>query len=183
MSIRAPTRSRSAISFGTRAVGTTRSTTLSTSSRRLSARNRRRVGYCLLGPVIEKVSGQTYEHFVKRQILAPIGAYHTALGDVRRTLPGDVNYYPPRPLVHSSYPDVHRLVSPPYAIPLSSFMSDGGLVSTTIDLLRFLTNLNGTRGTRLLAGETSGAGDFNAVPAPGEGWQWGFEGELTGTRT
>ena len=41
-------------------------------------------GYCVLGRVIEKVSGQTYPAYVRKSIFAPLGAHSVELG---RSLP------------------------------------------------------------------------------------------------
>src|SRR5260370_23744350 len=52
-------------------------------------------GYCLLGRVIEKASGQSYEDYVRKEVLAPLGIHRMRLG---KTLPagrakGEVIYY------------------------------------------------------------------------------------------
>jgi CubicO group peptidase (beta-lactamase class C family) len=54
-------------------------------------------GYCLLGRIIAKVSGQNYEAYVKKEVLAPLGITTMKLG---RTLlehraKGEVKYYGP----------------------------------------------------------------------------------------
>src|SRR5207302_1075124 len=52
-------------------------------------------GYCLLGRVIEKVTGERYEDYVKKEVLAPLGIGRMRQG---RTLlkdraPDEVKYY------------------------------------------------------------------------------------------
>jgi CubicO group peptidase (beta-lactamase class C family) len=37
-------------------------------------------GYCILGCVIEKVSGQNYETYVREEVLAPLGISTMRLG-------------------------------------------------------------------------------------------------------
>ena len=37
-------------------------------------------GYCLLGRIIEKVSGQSYDQFVKQNVLGPSGVTEMAIG-------------------------------------------------------------------------------------------------------
>jgi N-acyl-D-amino-acid deacylase len=37
-------------------------------------------GYCLLGRVIEKVSGQSYEQYVRKEVLAPLGIHDMRVG-------------------------------------------------------------------------------------------------------
>ena len=45
-------------------------------------------GYCLLGRVIEKVSGSDYEEYIKKEVLAPLGIERMRLG---KTLPSASN--------------------------------------------------------------------------------------------
>jgi len=49
-------------------------------------------GYCLLGRVIEKVSGQSYETFVRENVLKPCGAEGMSIGKGER----EVRYYSER---------------------------------------------------------------------------------------
>ncbi len=52
-------------------------------------------GYCLLGRVIEKVSGQPYGEYVEKQILAPLGIKYMKLGKTLLSdrARGEVKYY------------------------------------------------------------------------------------------
>src|SRR5882762_2994830 len=54
-------------------------------------------GYCVLGRLIEKISGQRYDDYVKDHVLRPLGITRMQLG---HTLPGEradgeVTYYEP----------------------------------------------------------------------------------------
>jgi CubicO group peptidase (beta-lactamase class C family) len=49
-------------------------------------------GYCVLGRIIEKVSGQPYETFVQENVLRPLGATQTRLGKTLERAAGEVNY-------------------------------------------------------------------------------------------
>jgi CubicO group peptidase (beta-lactamase class C family) len=99
-------------------------------------------GYCLLGRVIEKVSGQTYEGYVRKEVLAPLGIHTMRLG---ATLPeqrvrGEVTYHVPkkdrRPAVMG--PHVGELVPTPYgAWCLESMDAHGGWLASAPDLVRF----------------------------------------------
>ncbi|HWW77870.1 MAG TPA: serine hydrolase domain-containing protein, partial [Pyrinomonadaceae bacterium] len=50
-------------------------------------------GYILLGALIEKVSGQTYEQFLQRNIFEPLGMAHTFYGSAARVIPRRVPGY------------------------------------------------------------------------------------------
>jgi len=50
-------------------------------------------GYVLLGAIIEKVSGQSYEEFLRRQIFEPLGMKHTYYGSASRLIPRRVPGY------------------------------------------------------------------------------------------
>jgi D-alanyl-D-alanine carboxypeptidase len=45
------------------------------------------LGYLLLGIVVERVSGRTYEDYLRDEVLAPAGARSVALCDARRVIP------------------------------------------------------------------------------------------------
>src|ERR1051325_3843856 len=49
-------------------------------------------GYCILGRVIEKVTGKTYEAAVKKHVFEPIGVKHTQLGRTLTTAKNEVKY-------------------------------------------------------------------------------------------
>jgi CubicO group peptidase (beta-lactamase class C family) len=51
--------------------------------------------YILLGAVIEKVSGQSYEDFVEQEIFAPLGMKHSLYGHYEELVPGRVEGYEP----------------------------------------------------------------------------------------
>ena len=50
-------------------------------------------GYVLLGAIIEKVSGKTYEDFVEQEIFAPLGMKHTFYNHNEELVPGRVQGY------------------------------------------------------------------------------------------
>ncbi len=50
-------------------------------------------GYVLLGAIIEKVSGQTYEQFLRKNIFEPLGMTHTFYGSATRLIPRRVPGY------------------------------------------------------------------------------------------
>jgi N-acyl-D-amino-acid deacylase len=99
-------------------------------------------GYCVLGRVMEKISRQSYETYVRENVLAPMGIRRMQIG---KTLPagraaGEVRYY-----------DEHRRTGPavigeeigkPVPLPygawhLEAMDAHGGWIASAIDLVRF----------------------------------------------
>jgi N-acyl-D-amino-acid deacylase len=96
-------------------------------------------GYCLLGRVIERATGNAYEAHLQRSVLAPLGITRMRLG---KTLPaqraaGEVAYDDPRtgPAVMGA---VGARVPQPYgAWSLEAMDSHGGWLASAVDLVRF----------------------------------------------
>ena len=104
-------------------------------------------GYCVLGRLIEKVSGMSYGAYVQRYVLVPAGIKdmrlgRTALGDAT---PGEVHYYQPNePDVPSVYPAGPGRVPYCYGgFNLEAMDSHGGWLASAVDLARFATKVDG----------------------------------------
>lgn len=84
-------------------------------------------GYVLLGAILEKVSGQTYEHFLQRRIFEPLGMKQTFYDDPERIIPRRVAGYEKNEdgFVNAAYLSMTQ----PYAA--------GALASTVDDLARW----------------------------------------------
>ncbi|NOK65406.1 MAG: hypothetical protein GFH25_541180n371 [Chloroflexi bacterium AL-N10] len=112
-------------------------------------------GYTLLGRIIERVSGQSYDDYVRRQIFTPLNINNTLLtGNLySERHPNEVTYYEPtNPMTFSrlGFADSHPLrmlclsehadiVPGPYGgYNLPPMDSHGGWVSTAPDLVRLL---------------------------------------------
>ena len=107
-------------------------------------------GYDILGRVIERVSGMPYETFVRTRVLQPAGAGRTRLGRTRLSdaLPDEVKYYWTGvglnwPMVPSVFPGEGTVPSNYGGFYLEALDSHGGWVSSAVDLLRFLTAVDG----------------------------------------
>lgn len=90
-------------------------------------------GYCVLGRVIEAVTGQTYEDYVRQNILdGPCGAQSMLIGGntLAQQQPDEVVYY------GISGED-------PYGMQVSRMDSHGGWVGTATDYLRFMVRDDG----------------------------------------
>jgi CubicO group peptidase (beta-lactamase class C family) len=99
-------------------------------------------GFCILGRVIEKITGQSYVDYVQANILNPLGITDMHLGYnlLSNQLPHEVNYYdyPGAPLAYSVY-DNSTLVPWPYGGFNIEFMdSHGGWVASSQDLVKLV---------------------------------------------
>jgi N-acyl-D-amino-acid deacylase len=163
-------------------------------------------GYCVLGRVIEKVTGERYEDFVRSRILRPAGVTSMRLGRTRLEdrAPGEVRYYgfPGSGLAPSVFPSGPARVPLPYGgFYIEAMDSHGGWLASATDLARFIAALDGQpHHPRILSPRS--VEEMTARPAPplwvgtdnwyGMGWQvrtaeggtnWWHTGSLDGTTT
>ncbi len=109
-------------------------------------------GYCLLGRVIEKVTGQPYERFVREAVLAPAGIKRTRLGRRVERAEGEVRYY------------IKNDDGAPEGVNLEAMDSHGGWISSAVDLARFAAALDDPRRSPLL--KPSSFATMYAPPPP-----------------
>jgi CubicO group peptidase (beta-lactamase class C family) len=90
-------------------------------------------GYCILGRVIEKITGQTYENFVQQSVLAPCGItdMRIAGNSYRDRAPNEVEY-------------LGQYGENPYNMNVRRMDSHGGWIATPNDLAKFTAHLGGT---------------------------------------
>jgi CubicO group peptidase (beta-lactamase class C family) len=110
-------------------------------------------GYAILGRVIERLSGMPYEEYVRARVLQPAGANRTRLGRTRLgdALADEVRYYLPgepgmglaAPLVPSVFPGEGTVPVNYGGFYVEAMDSHGGWVSSTVDLLRFMSAVDG----------------------------------------
>jgi N-acyl-D-amino-acid deacylase len=159
-------------------------------------------GYCILGRVIEKTSHESYEHYVRTHVLAPLGIHDMRLG---RSLPEfraerEVKYYP-RGSSNSVFPPNpgKRVPSAYGGWNLEAMDSHGGWIASAPDLVRFACAFDRPDHSHILSAESIGqtfarpAHEAGAVYY-GFGWQirhvdsrggintW-HNGQLDGTST
>jgi CubicO group peptidase (beta-lactamase class C family) len=105
-------------------------------------------GYCLLGRIIEKVSGEGYDEYVKTTVLSPAGAVGMRLGrslEADRAA-GEVRYYdyPGAPAALSVFTTGSETVPWPYGgFAIEAMDAHGGWLASAADLLRFLLAVDG----------------------------------------
>ncbi|HRI15798.1 MAG TPA: serine hydrolase domain-containing protein, partial [Verrucomicrobiota bacterium] len=84
-------------------------------------------GYCVLGRVIEQVSGERYPQFVRQQVMQRAGIHDMRIA-TRQPAPNEVHYY-------------GQSGENPYGFNISRMDSHGGWISTATDMARFLACL------------------------------------------
>ncbi len=112
-------------------------------------------GYCLLGRVIEKVSGKNYESHVREDVLAPLGIRRPRSGRSLKEgrAPGEVAYHAKG---DATGPAVMGAVGIP--VPwqyggwcLESMDAHGGWIASAVDLARFAAALDSSARSRILS--------------------------------
>jgi CubicO group peptidase (beta-lactamase class C family) len=116
-------------------------------------------GFCVLGRVIERVSGLSYESYVKNAVLSRCGISRMQIGAETQTAKAshEVTYYG----------------SSPYSLLTHRMDAHGGWIATPIDLLRMMVRVDGftARADILSPGdETSMYTGSSVNPGYGLGW-------------
>ena len=93
------------------------------------------LGYCILGRVIEKITGMEYEDYMQQQVAERAGAYTVQVGSDSKAkrLPNEVVYYVPSG--YNAYNKTMRRLD-----------SCGGLIASTDDLVRVCSAIDGLNG-------------------------------------
>jgi CubicO group peptidase (beta-lactamase class C family) len=100
-------------------------------------------GYCVLGRVIEQVSGQPYADYVQANVLAPCGiqGMQIAQNSERKRATNEVIYY-------------GQYSEDPYKINVTRMDSHGGWIATPAGLVQFLDHLGSPNFPSLLKPDT-----------------------------
>ncbi len=136
-------------------------------------------GFCILGRVIERVTGVRYADYVREQILKPcdIDGMQIAGNTAGKHLPDEVRYY-------------DQEGGDPYGMNVSRLDSAGGWVATPSEIVRFATRVDGFSSDRnILKPETirSMTTGTAANPHYAKGWEvneqgrWWHIGDLPGS--
>jgi CubicO group peptidase (beta-lactamase class C family) len=144
-------------------------------------------GYCVLGRVIEQVTGQPYAAYVQANILAPCGisTMQIAANKESQRASNEVVYY-------------GQYSEEPYKINITRMDSDGGWIASSTELVQFLNHVAGAPGIPALLKPatiqtmTTPAAAYPQGPARyARGWMvsgngagnWWHNGSLPGTTT
>jgi len=122
-------------------------------------------GYCILGRVIEKISGMKYDAYVRKEILKPSGITKMQTGGntLAQRLPNEVKYY------QAEYD--------PYSMNISRMDAHGGWVASATDLAKLLVRIDRNPAKPdLIKAELLNKAYFGYE-------NWVFNGSLPGTST
>jgi N-acyl-D-amino-acid deacylase len=116
-------------------------------------------GYCVLGRIIEAVTGKPYHEAVRERILTPLGIRSMQLGKnlLKDRAVGEVKYYDrsQRTGRAISGPKIGAEVPLPYGVECIETMdANGGWIASTVDLLRFAVALDDWKRCRILSEAT-----------------------------
>jgi N-acyl-D-amino-acid deacylase len=115
-------------------------------------------GYCLLGRVIERVTGRPYEAHVRERVLEPLGIRSMRVGRTQPALRAsrEVRYYTPHGETGPSvFPGAGAEVPLPYgAFHLEAMDAHGGWIASATDLVRFAASLDFPGRRRFLTEES-----------------------------
>lgn len=106
-------------------------------------------GYCVAGKIIEKISALSYESYLKKQLLEPIGIKRMELGRNRYTekFPQEVRYYTHEKSEKklSAYGTGDSVSRTYEATHLEALAAAGGWIATPADLLRLVNVIDGLK--------------------------------------
>jgi CubicO group peptidase (beta-lactamase class C family) len=136
-------------------------------------------GYCILGRVIEKISGKTYAEFVEQNVLTKcdVNDMRVAGNTLLDTAPGEVVYY-------------GQNGESPYDMNVRRMDSHGGWIATPSDLVNFAMRVDGFSYTPSIlepATIDTMTTPTSANPNYAKGWgvdaagNWWHTGSLSGT--
>lgn len=139
-------------------------------------------GYCVLGRIIERVTGMRYEAYVQKELLSPFGITRMKLGHslLAGRARGETRYYQPNAgKTKCVFPESELAeVEWPYGgFNLEAMDAHGGWIASAVDLVRFAAQLDAPHSRPLLKPET--ARELYAPPAPPVSRD--AEGKLTAT--
>jgi len=154
------------------------------------------LGYAILGRVIEKITGQNYETYVRDSVLQwmNITDMHSGFNLLINSLPNEVHYYdyPGAPYAYSVYDNTTMVPWPYGGFNIEAMDANGAWVASAEDLCKFLVSVDGfnTKPDFLLPAtiDTMVKPSLNNVNYA-LGWQvnsynnWWHTGSLPGTST
>jgi CubicO group peptidase (beta-lactamase class C family) len=92
-------------------------------------------GYCLLGRVIEKISGKPYARFIQEEVLQPCGITDMSIGG------NTLSDRKPNEVIYNGQEG-----EDPYIFNIARMDSHGGWLATATDMARFLVHVDGFPG-------------------------------------
>ena len=114
-------------------------------------------GYCLLGRVIEKLTGEKYVDYMKQHVLAPVGIHAMTIGSshLEGRKPNEVRYYAPYRDRSVFADNLRQWVPGPYGtFYLESMDSHGAWIASPTDLVRFASAFDDPDNSPLLSAKS-----------------------------
>lgn len=107
------------------------------------------LGYNILGRIVERLTGTSYEAALKARVLAPAGITRMAIGKSKRKdiFPDEVEAWDPPTFtaMYSVFEDQDEVVPYSYGgFSMETIDAHGGWVASVVDLTRFLNAVGGT---------------------------------------
>jgi len=140
-------------------------------------------GYCLLGRVIEYTTGQSYEDFVRDNILAACGIFEMQIaGD---TLADRLSN-------EAVYDNANLPADDPYELPVTRMDAHGGWLGSATDVVRFAARVDRFSTVPDILSDATLAEMTTTAPGSGnyaKGWavntfdNWWHDGRLAGTQS
>jgi N-acyl-D-amino-acid deacylase len=121
-------------------------------------------GYCMLGKIIEAVTGTAYAEYASQNVLQPIIGKNYLPGKSLTSMPGESHYFMnPLEINMRGAPGVSIWSVPtPYgSYSIENMDSLGAWVATPTDVLKFFLAVDGAKGQRLLSSSS-----FDTLTAP-----------------
>jgi CubicO group peptidase (beta-lactamase class C family) len=152
-------------------------------------------GYAILGRIVEKLTGASYEDYVRNEILLPLGItdMHIGFNLLSNQLPNEVHYYDysGAPLANSVYNNATQVPMPYGGFNLEAMDANGGWVASAEDLSKLLVAVDGfpTKPDILNAASIDAMTEPSAFTNYALGWavnsnnNWWHNGSLPGTTT
>jgi N-acyl-D-amino-acid deacylase len=107
-------------------------------------------GFLLLRVVVKQAASEDYERYIKQEVLQPLGIHDMRLDVEHGYVPGEVRRYSAtRQVVPGGHGDVH---------------GEGCWLASTVDVVRFLCSLDGSRGRHILSPRS--LQEMVSAPAP-----------------
>jgi D-alanyl-D-alanine carboxypeptidase len=136
-------------------------------------------GYVILGRVIEKITGESYQDAVQSLILTPCGITDMKIGGntLAERQANEVKYYSSNNIS-------------PYVVNVAEMDAANGWLASSTDMAKFLVNVDGLSGKTILTPNAINAMSAGSTARPGYacGWEvnslnWWHDGRLPGTGT
>ncbi len=117
------------------------------------------LGYAILGEIIEKISGRSYEQYVREEILYPVGIQEMRIGRNLETdrFENEVKYYEQTNAIKSSaFYDATRQVPLSYGgNDIETLGAAGGWIASPAELLKFVVAIDNKSGVPAILSDES----------------------------